>query len=76
VQSDLLGVVDLRAGLLVDAVVGEEVARGRGALFAMLAWTRGEFEFVLCDVRGDAAPGARISHLLLEHAQLSDEKVG
>jgi hypothetical protein len=39
----------------------------------MLGWGRGDFEFVVCDVRGDGTEGASVSHLVLEHARRSDE---
>jgi uncharacterized protein (TIGR02266 family) len=72
VQSDRVGIMSLREGLLVDAAVGDEI-RGRDAVFVMLGWGRGDFEFVVCDVRGDGSAGASVSHLLIEHARRSDE---
>jgi DNA-binding response OmpR family regulator len=76
VKADTVGILSVREGLLVDAVIAEGDARGRDALFAMLAWHHGDFEFLVCDVRGDAAAGVSISRLLLEHAQFSDESGG
>jgi uncharacterized protein (TIGR02266 family) len=73
-KEDATGVVTLRDGLLVDAVVSDGKLRGRDALFVMLGWSRGDFDFVLCDVPGDSGAGMRISALLLEHAQRSDER--
>ncbi len=73
-KEDLTGVVTLRDGLLVDAVVAEGKVRGRDALLLMLDWSRGDFEFVLCDVPGDGGAGTRVSALLIEHARLSDER--
>jgi uncharacterized protein (TIGR02266 family) len=74
VQSDARGVVTLRDGLLVDAVVAGGKERGRDALFAMLDWTHGDFEFVLEAARADGAPGVRVAQVLLEHAQRTDER--
>lgn len=69
-----VGVVTLRDGLLVDAVVAEGKIRGQAALFVMLGWARGDFEFTFCDVVDDGEAGTRVSHLLIEHARLSDER--
>jgi two-component system KDP operon response regulator KdpE len=73
VQSDRVGTMSVREGLLVDAAVGDGESRGQDAVFAMLGWGHGDFEFVVCDVRGDATAGASVSHLLLEHARRADE---
>ena len=73
-KDDTTGVVTLRDGLLVDAVVEGGKIRGQDALFVMLGWTRGDFDFVLCDVPGDQGAGMRVSVLLLEHARRSDER--
>ena len=73
-QEDTTGVVTLRDGLLVDAVVEGGRIRGKEALFVMLGWSRGDFDFVLCDVPGERGAGMHLSALLLEHAQRSDER--
>jgi uncharacterized protein (TIGR02266 family) len=73
-KEDTAGVLTLRDGLLVDAVLPEANVRGREAVFAMLGWARGDFEFALGDVVDDGQEGTRLSHLLIEHAQLSDER--
>jgi hypothetical protein len=65
-------VMQLRAAVtLFNATT---VIRGREALFVMLGWARGDFEFTLRTVVDDGVPGTRVSHLLLEHARLSDER--
>jgi uncharacterized protein (TIGR02266 family) len=73
-KKDAAGVVTLRDGMFVDAVVAEGKIRGRVALFVMLGWSQGDFEFTLCDVPDDGKPGTRVSQLLIEHAQMSDEQ--
>jgi uncharacterized protein (TIGR02266 family) len=73
-QEDETGVVTLREGLVVDAVVADGKIRGQDAVFVMLGWSRGEFDFVLCDVPGDSGAGMRVSVLLLEHARRTDER--
>ena len=72
-KEDTAGTLTLRDGLLVDAAVAGGKVRGREALFSMLGWARGDFEFELCDVAGGEA-GTSVSQLLIEHAQLSDER--
>lgn len=73
-KEDTTGILTIREGLLIDAAVAGGKIRGPAALFVMLGWTRGEFEFTLCDVADNGEPGTRVSHLLLEHARLSDEQ--
>lgn len=73
-KNDTVGTLTLRDGTLVDAVLGDGKASGRDALFVMLGWKRGDFEVTVCDVADDGEAGARVSHLLIEHAQLSDER--
>jgi uncharacterized protein (TIGR02266 family) len=72
-KESTTGVLTLREGLLVDATVADGKIRGQEALFVMLGWSRGDFDFVFCDVPGDSGAGMRISALLLEHARRSDE---
>lgn len=74
VKGGTTGTLTLREGLLVDAAVAEGKLRGREALFVMLGWATGDFEFALGDVPEGGAPGVPVSHLLIEHAQLSDER--
>jgi hypothetical protein len=45
---------------------------GERAVFELLAWTRGHFEFVAGDP-GPGAPIARFDYLLLEGCRLLDE---
>jgi uncharacterized protein (TIGR02266 family) len=73
-KEDTVGTLTLREGLLVDAVVADGKVRGREAVFVMLGWARGDFDFALCDVVDNGEEGARLSHLLIEHAQLADER--
>ncbi len=74
VKEDTAGVLTLRDGLLVGAVLADGKVRGRDALFAMLGWSRGEFEFALGDVKDSGVAGIPVSQLLIQHAQLSDER--
>lgn len=76
VKAHRSGVVTLREGLLVDAALGDGEARGRDALFAMLGLAAGEFEFALMEVADDAPLAASLSHLLIEHARMTDELAG
>jgi hypothetical protein len=73
-KEDTTGTLTLREGLLVDAVVADGKVRGREAVFVMLGWARGDFDFALCDVVDSGEEGARLSHLLIEHARLADER--
>jgi len=75
VQSDQHGAVSFRDGVIVGATVSSSPPfHGRDAVFAMLGWQRGDFEFVVRDVGDDDTVRAGVSHLLLEHARLSDER--
>jgi CheY-like chemotaxis protein len=66
------GRVFLREGRVVRAHV-DGAARGAIAVYDMLAWTRGRFEFSSDDVGGDDEIGSSTSFLLLEAARLQDE---
>ncbi|MFT3769088.1 MAG: response regulator [Minicystis sp.] len=72
-KEDTTGTLTLRDGMLIDATVGEGKVRGPEALFVMLGWARGDFEFTVGDVPGQGE-GTRLSALLIEHARLSDEQ--
>ena len=74
VKEGPVGVLTLRDGLLVDAALADGKVRGREALFVMLGWTRGDFEFALGDVADSGVAGVPVSRLLIEHAQMSDER--
>ena len=71
--SGVAGTLSLHDGMLVDASLGGGKVKGKAALFAMLGWNQGDFEFVLCDVPSSGA-GEKITYLLLEHAQRTDEQ--
>ena len=73
-KGDTTGTLTLRDGLLVDASVAEGKIRGQQAVFVMLGWARGDFEFTLGDVPDGGEGGTRVSALLIEHARLSDER--
>jgi uncharacterized protein (TIGR02266 family) len=73
-KNDTVGSLTLRDGAFVDAVAANGSVRGREALFVMLGWDRGDFEFTLDEMVSDHEAGTRVSHLLIEHAQMSDER--
>ncbi|APR87233.1 putative two-component system response regulator [Minicystis rosea] len=73
-KEDTTGTLTLRDGLLVDAAVADGKVRGPNAVFVMLGWARGDFEFTLCDVPDHGENGTRVSALLIEHARLADER--
>lgn len=73
-KEDETGTLTLRDGMLVDASVAGGKIRGPAALFVMLEWARGDFEFTLGAVPDNGEAGDRVSHLLIEHARLSDEQ--
>jgi DNA-binding response OmpR family regulator len=74
VKESTTGVLTLRDGQIVDAVVAGGKVRDREAVFVMLGWTRGDFAFALCDVPEGGKPGTSVSALLIEHARLADER--
>jgi uncharacterized protein (TIGR02266 family) len=68
------GIVRLRRGECVHATVGNPAAlRDREALLEMLGWRTGDFDFVACDVPDEDTVGLPLSHMILEHARISDE---
>lgn len=46
---------------------------GKAAVYCALEWKEGRFEFLDTEVEGDADMQTTFTHLLMEHAQLSDE---
>jgi len=69
------GRIAVRDGRVVRADVdGPGAQRGALAVFDLLAWTRGRFEFEAGDVRGDDEIRASTSFLLMEGARLEDER--
>lgn len=69
------GHVWLRAGRVIRARIdGTGNARGALAVYDLLTWTRGRFEFAAVEVDGDDEIAMSTSFLLLEGARLQDER--
>ena len=65
--------VDLVAGRIVDARHGSLSCRD--ALLALLDWTDGTFELTAASIKSsDRVLAMSVTHLLLEHAQIIDER--
>jgi len=63
-----------RDGRIIQAAIdGDDVAEDLDCVHRTLAWSAGEFEFVVCAVEGADRLQRSITHLLLEGAQRMDE---
>ena len=72
-----LGLIGVRGGQVVRAAVGGGVPlKGPDALYALLDWRDGSFEYRPGLVRGADEMGLSTSHLLLEAARRADEHGG
>jgi DNA-binding response OmpR family regulator len=70
-----VGRLHLREGRVIRAQIEATGARGASlAVFEMLAWSHGRFEFQSGVVEGEDEIGASTSFLLLEGARLQDER--
>jgi CheY-like chemotaxis protein len=70
-----VGRIFLRSGRVVRAQVdGSPPRRGPLAVYELLSWARGRFEFNSGEVAGDDEIGSSTSFLLLEGARLQDEQ--
>ena len=71
-----VGRIYLRQGRVIRAQVegGNEDRRGQLAVYDLLNWPRGRFEFNVGDVSGEDEIGSSTSFLLLEGARLQDER--
>lgn len=69
------GRVAIRQGRAIRARIdGQQGARGAHAIFEMLQWSQGTFEFEAGDVDGDDQIERSTSFLLMEGARLADER--
>jgi CheY-like chemotaxis protein len=66
----------LREGRVIRAQIesGGESRRGQLAVYDLLGWPRGRFEFTVVEVSGEDEIGSPTSFLLLEGARLQDER--
>jgi DNA-binding response OmpR family regulator len=70
-----VGRIYLRQGRAIRADIEGGAARGGSlAIFEMLGWSHGRFEFQTGEVAGEDEIGASTSFLLLEGARLQDER--
>jgi CheY-like chemotaxis protein len=69
------GRVAIRQGRVIRARIdGEQGARGAHAIYEMLQWAEGAFEFEAGEVDGDDQIERSTSFLLMEGARLADER--
>ena len=74
VVGDAQGRIFLRGGVPLRVEIDDvPVGPDDPALFALLSWTRGQFEFSAGDVACADELGLSVNALLLEHARRSDE---
>jgi CheY-like chemotaxis protein len=70
-----VGRIALRQGRVIRAhIEGDSERRGPLAVYEMLAWSGGRFEFQSLEVAGEDEIGSSTSFLLLEGARLQDER--
>jgi CheY-like chemotaxis protein len=69
-----VGRIYLRQGRVVRAQIEGTDRRGQLAVYDLLGWLRGRFEFNVGEVSGDDEIGSSTSFLLLESARLQDER--
>ncbi len=72
--GERLAVLGLRDGEIITATVQD--LTGPEAVYAFLAWDRGQFKFVPGDPGSGAPLGQSVEHLLLEGCRLLDESRG
>src|SRR6185503_12452461 len=65
--------IELANGAVVAAGAEGRFADPRTTVFDLLDWTAGEVEVAALTPSMPRAPVAQVTHLLLEHAQLTDE---
>ena len=65
--------IELANGAIVAAGADGRFADPRTTVFDLLDWTDGEVEVAALTPSAARAPVAQVTHLLLEHAQLTDE---
>jgi two-component system OmpR family response regulator len=70
------GRITLREGRVIRADIDGSARRGPLAVYEMLNWKRGRFEFRTGEVDGEDEIGSSTSFLLLEGARLQDERDG
>jgi CheY-like chemotaxis protein len=75
-SAQSVGRIYLRQGRVIRASIdgGGESRRGQLAVYDLLCWPQGRFEFNVGDVSGDDEIGSPTSFLLLEGARLQDER--
>jgi CheY-like chemotaxis protein len=72
-----VGRIYLRGGYPIRARIdGPDAPRNRDAVYAMLRWGQGDFEFRGCYIAGDNEIEAATMHLLIEGARQLDESAG
>jgi CheY-like chemotaxis protein len=69
-----VGRIYLRQGRVVRAQIEGSDRRGQLAVYDLLGWPRGRFEFNVGEVSGEDEIGSSTSFLLLEGARLQDER--
>jgi two-component system OmpR family response regulator len=69
-----VGRIYLRQGRVVRAQIEGSDRRGQLAVYDLLGWPRGRFEFNVGEVSGNDEIGSSTSFLLLESARLQDER--
>jgi CheY-like chemotaxis protein len=69
-----VGRIYLRQGRVVRAHIDGSDRRGQLAVYDLLGWPRGRFEFNVGEVAGEDEIGSSTSFLLLEGARLQDER--
>jgi two-component system OmpR family response regulator len=73
-NTQTAGRIYLRQGRVVRAQIEGSDRRGQLAVYDLLGWLRGRFEFNVGEVSGDDEIGSSTSFLLLESARLQDER--
>jgi len=71
--ADAVVRVFLMAGQPVEAITEGDGARGAEAIYAVLYWQEGSFEFSASEVDMDDQINMPVTHLLMEGARLMDE---
>jgi hypothetical protein len=69
-----IGRIYLRDGRVIRAQIDGLEKRGQLAVYDLLGWPRGRFEFNVGAVAGEDEIGSSTSFLLLEGARLQDER--
>jgi hypothetical protein len=73
--AQAVGRIYLRGGRVIRAQIeGAQSRSGQLAVYDLLGWPRGRFEFNVGEVQGDDEIGSSTSFLLLEGARLQDER--